>query len=227
MPLIFRIKVADPSELEEPSSALEDAAGPLRFRAPDGSWFLCEADLSLARQRGLRPEILETIDEADLPVRIILPHDGGVNNPPPAGARLSVLARLLAEQRANGDVHVRFLGRNRTPPPDGFVLDRADGQRRYVWQVVPAEQVENRPELSERFSALRELFSDEHTRVVLSLGSGGLKLFAKTKKVIALSAAEAAKFKAIADKVVIGTLAGLEKQGIAGHRIYKAMRATN
>ncbi len=58
-------------------------------------------------------------------------------------------------------------------------------------------------------------------------GVGGLKLFAKTKTVIALSAAEAAKFKAIADKVVAGTIAGLEKKGIAGRSIYKAMRATN
>lgn len=58
-------------------------------------------------------------------------------------------------------------------------------------------------------------------------GVGGLKLFAKTKTVIALSAAEAAKFKAIADKVVAGTIAGLEKKGIAGRSIYKAMRAVN
>ncbi|MHA1536773.1 MAG: TRAP transporter substrate-binding protein [Alphaproteobacteria bacterium] len=57
-------------------------------------------------------------------------------------------------------------------------------------------------------------------------GTGGLKLFAKTKKVIALSPAEAAKFRAVANKVVTGTVSGLEKRGIAGRDIYKAMRAT-
>ncbi len=56
-------------------------------------------------------------------------------------------------------------------------------------------------------------------------GAGGLKLFAKTKKVIVLSAAEAAKFKAVADKVVASTIAGLEKKGIPARAIYKAMRA--
>jgi predicted acylesterase/phospholipase RssA len=157
---------------------LQERESPLRFQAPDGSFYLTDQELLDARALGLRFEVIRRIDEAELPVRFSLPHDGAVNDWPPEDARLAVLARLLAEDRANGSVHIRFLGRNHTVPPDGFVLDRAGGERRYVWQVVPAEVHAARPALRDRFQRLRAVCADPDARVVLSLGSGGLKLFA-------------------------------------------------
>jgi hypothetical protein len=169
---ILQIKVQIPRE----DAPLEEDS-PLRFQAPDGSFFLSSHDFELLRELGISTEVIREIPEEDLPVRFLLPHDGAVNDPPPPGARLAVLSRLLAEGRANGEVQIRFLGRNRSVPPDGFVLDRAGGVRRYVWQVVPSDEVANRPELGERFKNLRAEFAREDTRVVLSLGSGGMKLF--------------------------------------------------
>ncbi len=58
------------------------------------------------------------------------------------------------------------------------MLDRAGGGRRYVWQVIPGDGAEEGPDLKERFRALRAHLSDPDRRVVLSLGSGGVKLFA-------------------------------------------------
>jgi hypothetical protein len=159
-------------------SELQGGDSPLRFQAADGSYYLTDDELLDARALGLRFEVVRLIQEADLPVRFSLPHDGGVSDWPPEDARLAVLARLLAEDRANGSVHIRFLGRNHTVPPDGFALDRAGGQRRYVWQVVPAEVHAARPALHDRFRRLRTVCADAEARVVLSLGSGGLKLFA-------------------------------------------------
>jgi predicted acylesterase/phospholipase RssA len=150
----------------------------LRFCAPDGSYFLPDAELREARRRGLELRVLRSISDADVPVEFVLPHDGAVCNPPPEDARLAVLARLLSEERAGGDLYIRFLGRNRTVPPDGFRLDRAGGRRRYAWQVIPATEVRASTALLDRFSAVRALFADPDTRVALSLGSGGLKLFA-------------------------------------------------
>lgn len=150
---------------------------PLRFQASDRSYFLSGAELKRARALGSVLEVVRQIDEDELPVRFLLPHDGAVNDPPPESARLAVLSRLLSEGRAAGEVHIRFLGRHRTVPPDGFVLDQAGGERRYVWQVVPAREPASRPELRQRFVALRREFARPDTRAVLSLGSGGLKLF--------------------------------------------------
>ena len=169
---IHRVKVhAQPQVLEDADGAV------LRHRAADGSYYLSSGELRQAQAQGLSLDVLEEIEEDALPVQFFLPHDGAVNDPPPQSARLAVLSRLLAEGRATGEVHIRFLGRNRSVPADGFVLDQAGGQRCYVWQVVPGDELLCRPELRERFSALRGHLGDPDRRVVLSLGSGGLKLF--------------------------------------------------
>jgi predicted acylesterase/phospholipase RssA len=160
-----------------PADEAEARGLPFRFRAADGSYLLGGAELVRARSTGLPLRVLRTWDEEEIPVRFHLPHEGAVNNHPPEDARLAVLARLIAEERAGGDVHIRFLGRNRSVPADGFVLDRAGGNRCYVWQAVPSEHAPAGP-LLERFRELHALFADPDTRVVLALGSGGLKLFA-------------------------------------------------
>jgi predicted acylesterase/phospholipase RssA len=169
---IYEVKVhVAPEDVED---ALDS---PLRFRSGDGTYFLGHEDLRLAQAQGYVLETMRTIEEREIPVRFFLPHDGAVNDPPPESARLAVLSRLLAERRASGEVHIRFLGRNRSVPPDGFVLDKASGERCYVWQVVPSEDLQSRPQLADRFHALRAHLAEPNRRVVLSLGCGGLKLF--------------------------------------------------
>jgi hypothetical protein len=119
---------------------------------------------------------------------------GTVADLPPEDARLAVLARLLSEERANGEVCIRYVGRNRSVPPGGFTQDRVGGRRSYVWQVIPADELVNPPDPSERYRALRAHFADPDTRVVLSFGSGGLKLFAHATVIRLLEASECAPY---------------------------------
>jgi predicted acylesterase/phospholipase RssA len=154
------------------ANAVRDPS-PLRFRAPDGTYYVPKAECAELEARGVRFSVARELRADDLPVRFIDADSGETDDTPSEGAKLAVLARLLAEERATGDVSVRFLGRHRSVPPDGFVLDRADGARRYVWQIVPADAAHDVP----RFEGLKALFGCERTKVVLSLGSGGLKLF--------------------------------------------------
>ncbi len=149
----------------------------LRFQAADGTYFLAESALQVARTEGVPLEIIRGIDEGDIPVRFLPPERGLTFEPAPEEARMAVLARLLAEDRARGEEDVRFLGRNRAVPADGFELDRVGGGRRYVWQVVP-RPTQAVPGIVERLPRLRELLTNPRVRVALSLGSGGLKLFA-------------------------------------------------
>lgn len=148
----------------------------LRFQATDGTYFVEDCALAAARATGVHLELLREIDESEVPVRFLPPT--GAHEHPPEEARLAVLARLLAEDRARGEEHVRFLGRDRRVPPDGFELDRAGGRRRYVWQMIPAKRADSLASLREGLPRLRALLGDSDARVVLSLGSGGLKLFA-------------------------------------------------
>lgn len=162
-----------------PSSDQEQAASALfRFQAPDGTFYVAGEGVAAARAAGFSFEIVREIEESEIPVRFLEPQVGVAFEPPSREARLAVLARLLAEDRARGEEHVRFLGRHRPVPPDGFELDRVGGKRRYVWQVVPAEEVGDPSPLPDRLPRLRELLTDPENRFVVSLGSGGLKLFA-------------------------------------------------
>ncbi len=176
---LYQVAVDLPQELRNlPAEHAEQRGSPFRFCSADGSYWLAGEELLQGRAHARALRLLRTLDERELPVRFLVHDDGSGAETPPEEARLSVLARLLAEERAAGEVHVRFLGRNRSVPPDGFVLDRAGGKRSYVWQIVPNGAAEGAGDLSERFRALRELCADPDTRLVLALGSGGLKLFA-------------------------------------------------
>ena len=176
MGTIVQIEVPSPAGAPARSKLPEDS--PLQFLAADGTYFVSQEELPLLHAQGVTTHVLRTIPEEEIPVRFYRVRPGEVADPPAQGARLAVLARLLSEERATGDIHIRYLGRNRTIPPDGFVQDRAGGDRAYVWQVVPSEMPEEQHEQWDRFERIRESFADPDTRVVLSLGSGGVKLFA-------------------------------------------------
>jgi predicted acylesterase/phospholipase RssA len=175
---IWQVEADLPAELRGLPADLAEARGsPFRFCADDGTYFLGGEEIQQARATGRGVRIVRRIEERELGVRVAA-QDEAHMAAPPEDARLAVLARLLAEQRACADVEVRFLGRNQSVPSDGFVLDRAGGKRSYVWRVVPAERAADRRDPGERFRALRDLAADPGTRTVLALGSGGLKLFA-------------------------------------------------
>ncbi len=176
MSKLYQIRLTSPEGHN--TTAQVEAQAPLQFRAPDGTYYVGDYELRQLRTLGAVGEIVRELSISEIPVKFLDQDQGAVTNLPPERARLAVLARLLSEERANGEVCIRYLGRNRSVPPDGFVQDRPGGDRTYVWQAIPADELHHRPELQQRFKHLRERFADPDTRVVLSLGSGGLKLFA-------------------------------------------------
>jgi hypothetical protein len=166
------------------TTAAADAASPapradelLRFRDPEGRCFLAETELRELRSLGVPFQVVSSACERELPVRFSLGDAGAFEDAPPESARLAVLCRLLAEGRAKRPIDVEFLGRNRPIPADGFVLDRAGGRRRYIWRVCESPRPSGSLSLAQRFPALQEYLNRSDARVVLSLGSGGLKLF--------------------------------------------------
>jgi hypothetical protein len=172
---VFQVRVPKGPSGSVPGIRLDGEV--LRFRGTDGLYYLEESAVEEVRNAvGL--EIVREIDASEVPVHFLTREDGVGVEPPPEDARLAVLARLLAEDRARGEEHIRFLGRNCPVPPDGFELDRVGGRRRYVWQIVPAKESEPTPTFADRLPKLHALLTDPHARVALSLGSGGLKLFA-------------------------------------------------
>jgi hypothetical protein len=173
---IFQVRVPSEWSRERRETGLDEEI--FRFRSPDGFYFVEDSAFEVAREDGLELEVVREIDESEIPVRFLPSEQGVLFDVPPEEARLAVLARLLAEDRARGEEHIRFIGRHCTVPADGFELDRAGGRRRYVWQVIPAHEAGQTSMLADRLPRLRALLTDPDSRLVLSLGSGGLKLFA-------------------------------------------------
>jgi hypothetical protein len=158
----------------------------LRFRGADGRCYVAAEELAELGELGMPCDVEWSASERELPVHFSLADGGAFEDPPPRSARLAVLCRLLAQgglqrslhdERAPRPLEVEFLGRGRVLPPDAFVLDRSGGRRRYAWRV--REGVLEGPPRSvpERFPALAAELSRPDARVVVSLGSGGLKLY--------------------------------------------------
>ncbi len=58
-----------------------------------------------------------------------------------------------------------------------FVSDIAGRDRLYAWKTHPSEYQLAEPDASERFSYLKAWFNDPDAHIVLSLGSGGLRMY--------------------------------------------------
>ena len=192
---ILQISVTSPpGATSGPRAEVSWEDSPLRFRATDGTYYVTSDEICLLDGMGVAYEVVREIAEDEVPVRFDLAGPGEVADPPSSSARLAVLARLLSEERATPGVQVRYLGRNRDIPPDGFVQDRAAGGRAYAWQVSSGEILDSRPEIKDRFRAVRARFADPETRVVLSLGSGGVKLFAHATALRLLESLDCAQY---------------------------------
>ncbi len=176
--LKIRLRGTSAAETRGIAEAFPDL--PLHFRSSDGGVYISRDDLVVLRSGGLGCEIERAIDVERIPVRFLTSQATALWPPPPSSARVAVLSRLLAEGYPLDRVAVRYHGRDRSIPRNAFSLDRSGGSRTYVWEIVEPVVIERSLVTTEpdRYPALRGLLSDPDTRVVLALGSGGLKLFA-------------------------------------------------
>ena len=69
-----------------------------------------------------------------------------------------------------------YLGRTEEDLPDSFVLDRPGGRRHYRWRLT--DKPPKVTQLEDKLKKLRARMTDPDTRFALSLGGGGLRLFA-------------------------------------------------
>jgi hypothetical protein len=70
------------------------------------------------------------------------------------------------------------MGRTSDETLESFVLDIPGGRRSYRWRWDPRRRVRKEPSFQERFPKLIERMLDPDTRFVVSLGAGGLRMFA-------------------------------------------------
>jgi hypothetical protein len=164
-------------------------------------WYVTERALEFAREKGIEPQILSEVEAKGASVDIIESFPASIRFPLPQNARDEIAACALAGEEGGHVPTPIFLGRNvdLERHPGAFVLDTAGGSRKYVWRFrrpdesiddteggdekyswgfrKRSEHISNIP-LEKRFARLSEILRDPHTKVVLSMGGGGVKSFA-------------------------------------------------
>jgi len=119
---------------------------------------------------------LMTYHEEQISVEVAFPYQAYLFDLPNEEAINEVQAMGMAKFPERKKVQALYLGRFQTPDRNTFVLDRPGGKRAYHWTFSP------RPkkviELKNKFPKMIKRISDPQTKVLLSFGSGGIRLFA-------------------------------------------------
>jgi predicted acylesterase/phospholipase RssA len=143
----------------------------------DESYYI--SSLSYQELKELAKKHFRTIrvfEIAEVPLRPVYPFEVILHGFPPDDVITEVMAKALAEETKGRLPTPIYLGRTNVQIGDSFVLDRPGGRRNYRWRfsLNPPKTTQ----LEDKLTSLKKRLRDKRSRVVLSLGGGGLRLFA-------------------------------------------------
>jgi predicted acylesterase/phospholipase RssA len=124
----------------------------------------------------LSHRVLKTYPLDELPVDIIYPFQSTLFDIPQADAIIEVKTYAMAKRKGRRRSKVLYWSRSAMKPEGSFRLDRPGGQRAYHWSL--AKDTKDVVQLEDKFPKLIARVRDPHTKVILSFGSGGVRLFA-------------------------------------------------
>jgi predicted acylesterase/phospholipase RssA len=124
----------------------------------------------------LSHKVLKVFPVDDLPVELVYPFESTLFEIPQADAILEAKTYAMAKQKGKGGSKLLYWSRSAKKPLGSFRLDRPGGQRSYHWSL--AKNTKGIVRLEDKFPKLMARIRDPDTKVILSLGSGGVRLFA-------------------------------------------------
>ena len=123
----------------------------------------------------LAHRVLKSHPIDQLPVDLIYPFESTLFEIPQADAILEAKVYAMARQRAKRG-KLLYWSRSAQKPEGSFRLDRPGGHRAYHWSVAKTDK--GIVKLEDKFPKIIARMRDPNTKVILSLGSGGVRLFA-------------------------------------------------
>lgn len=120
--------------------------------------------------------ILKNLRAEDLPVEVLFPYQSILFDPPHEDAILEAKAYAMARRRGHQKIRILYWARSQQHQEGVFQLDRPGGKRAYRWSL--AKEGAKILQLEDKFPKLIKRMRDPDTKVVLSFGSGGVRLFA-------------------------------------------------
>lgn len=147
------------------------------YPAADESYYLTElSHAQLKRLFSKEFSVLRVISDAKPLVVPIFPFGAVLHGLPPEEVIDEVRALALSQAQDGKIPFPVYLGRNHEASTETFIVDKPGGRRNYRWQLThkPPKIVK----LEDKLKKLKKRLDDPKTRFVVSLGGGGLRLFA-------------------------------------------------
>lgn len=174
---IFGMMERQKAFVVEGADSTLSSVGPFLFPSGKrGRYFVSPSGLNILKLRQIPHQVVEVIATGPLRKRITYPLKSFLYAMPEEGAIDEVCVKMLASKRNGKLPYAIFLGRNADLEPGGFICDRAGGKRTYQWKFC-YEKPKGKS-LSAAFPKFLKAVKDPKTKLVLSFGSGGLRLFA-------------------------------------------------
>ena len=140
-------------------------------------FFLSDYSLrNLRKRRKKNYHVLRSFKGKQIPVEISFPSQSMFYAPPNEEAIQEVMTMAMARRKGRKKTQVLYWGRQDYANTNSFILDRPGGTRRYQWEI-PSNPKKTK-DIRKLFPRITRRIKDPDTKVILSLGSGGIRLFA-------------------------------------------------
>jgi len=152
-----------------------------RFRLYPGSdltYFVSHLSLTGLKEIDAHFECMREIAFSTSGVTIVFPHETVLHDVPTDAVVEEMIAFALSRKARGKTFKPLYCGRTREDIPDSFVLDIPGGIRNYRWKWEERKTTRRAIPFRDRFPKLIKRMTDPATRFVVSLGGGGLLLFA-------------------------------------------------
>ncbi len=115
-------------------------------------------------------------DKKQIFSKVVFPFQSFLFDPPNEDAILEVQAMAMAKYPERKNLWIVYLGRFQDNQPEGFPLDRPGGKRSY-WCKISLTPVRS-AQMQDKFPKFIRRIQDPQSKFIISLGSGGIRLFA-------------------------------------------------
>jgi hypothetical protein len=172
---IYRIRLRD----DRPRDLPRGVENYVRlYPAADDTFFVTERSLAGLREAELEFDVVRAIPPKSLKVSIFFPLETGLYDTPQDDVKEEIVAFALSRDDRGMPSQPVYCGRTREDIEGTFVLDRPGGVRNYRWRWDKRKRKRTADTFARRFPKLIKRMKDPDTRFVVSLGGGGLLLFA-------------------------------------------------
>lgn len=143
-----------------------------------GEFYVSQFSYENLRAQKIPHQVLKRFTEKDIPVEVVYPARFFLFDPPDPDALHEAMTFALSKRKGRRKIALHYLGRGKesSEQTGSFTLDRPGGKRSYHW-LIPRKKIQAL-DIRKQFPKMVRRIKNKDTRVLLSFGSGGIRMFA-------------------------------------------------